>query len=192
MIRVRIKERKEKKFRNKKLMILFIIISLAFLVAAYNNQYYNIPKNSYKYAEEYGTCYKVQVGASPGAGVFLPSKTSSEWSNFINNHPASVTLGSSDYDGDGYDSDQCVTGTDCYDNNANAHPGQTSYFSTDRGDGSYDYNCDGSQTKHDPILCDSLNFGWSSIEGVIPSCGATGNYCKPGCVGCYSYTQPCN
>jgi len=34
---------------------------------------------------------------------------------------------------------------DCYDNNSNAKPGQTSYFTSSRGDGSFDYNCDGSE-----------------------------------------------
>jgi hypothetical protein len=32
---------------------------------------------------------------------------------------------------------------DCYDNNYDARPGQTSYFDTNRGDGSFDYNCSG-------------------------------------------------
>jgi hypothetical protein len=32
--------------------------------------------------------------------------------------------------------------TDCYDSNADAKPGQTTFYTTDRGDGSYDYNCD--------------------------------------------------
>ncbi len=36
--------------------------------------------------------------------------------------------------------------SDCYDSNANAFPGQTQVFSSDRGDGSYDYNCDGQST----------------------------------------------
>jgi len=36
--------------------------------------------------------------------------------------------------------------TDCYDGNANAKPGQTLYFITQRGDGSFDYNCSGSTT----------------------------------------------
>jgi hypothetical protein len=36
---------------------------------------------------------------------------------------------------------------DCYDSNANARPGQTSYFASNRGDGSFDYDCDGSVTK---------------------------------------------
>ncbi len=35
--------------------------------------------------------------------------------------------------------------SDCYDANANARPGQSSFFTTDRGDGSFDYNCDSSQ-----------------------------------------------
>jgi prepilin-type N-terminal cleavage/methylation domain-containing protein len=39
-----------------------------------------------------------------------------------------------------------TTSTDCYDSNANAYPGQTAWFSVDRGDGSYDYNCDGLST----------------------------------------------
>lgn len=32
---------------------------------------------------------------------------------------------------------------DCYDGNANAFPGQTKWFAQDRGDGSFDYNCNG-------------------------------------------------
>lgn len=41
-----------------------------------------------------------------------------------------------------------IIGTnDCYDSSANARPNQTAFFSTNRGDGSFDYNCDGSVTK---------------------------------------------
>jgi len=40
---------------------------------------------------------------------------------------------------------------DCYDSNANAKPGQTAYFTTHRGDNSFDYNCDGSSTYNDGI-----------------------------------------
>lgn len=36
---------------------------------------------------------------------------------------------------------------DCYDANANAKPGQTSYFTTNRGDGSFDYDCNGTEDK---------------------------------------------
>lgn len=62
-----------------------------------------------------------------------------------------------DADGDGYGNpsvtiQSCATtppsgyvanGSDCYDSNADAHPGQGTYFNVTRGDGSFDYNCDG-------------------------------------------------
>lgn len=38
-------------------------------------------------------------------------------------------------------------GTDCDDNNVNAHPGQTAYFGTPRANGTFDYNCDGTDEK---------------------------------------------
>ncbi|MEX2033002.1 MAG: hypothetical protein WD889_00375 [Candidatus Colwellbacteria bacterium] len=45
------------------------------------------------------------------------------------------------------------TGTnDCYDGNANAKPGQTSYFSSNRGDGSFDYDCNGSTSLSYPLM----------------------------------------
>jgi len=37
---------------------------------------------------------------------------------------------------------------DCYDSSSSAYPGQTSYFLQNRGDGSFDYNCDNSITKY--------------------------------------------
>lgn len=38
---------------------------------------------------------------------------------------------------------------DCYDQNTDAHPGQTQYFISQRGDGSFDYDCSGStQTQY--------------------------------------------
>ncbi len=50
---------------------------------------------------------------------------------------------------------------DCYDDNADVFPGQTAYFGTHRGDGSFDYNCDGSDEKRYtvqttfPMICTS-------------------------------------
>ena len=104
-----------------------------------------------------------------------------------------------DGDGDGYGSSsyQCLCAasgyydstlaTDCYDANANAYPGQTSYFTSNRGDGSYDYDCDGSESKQYTstyscstdwtcFSCDSYSSGWSSV----PSCGANGTW-RSGC-----------
>lgn len=44
---------------------------------------------------------------------------------------------------------------DCYDNNPNARPGQTNYYTSDRGDGSFDYNCDGNLTKKQVSVVES-------------------------------------
>ncbi len=75
---------------------------------------------------------------------------------------------------------------DCYDGNANARPYQTSYYTSHRGDSSYDYNCDSSQSKQYttvascsitlPEVCGG-NDGWS---GSAPSCGSAGTW-KTGC-----------
>jgi hypothetical protein len=69
---------------------------------------------------------------------------------------------------------------DCYDANLFANPNQTNYFSTDRGDSSFDYNCNsvedqllttvGSCTLEGPTC--TLVEGW---EGAVPSCGLQGN-----------------
>ncbi len=104
-----------------------------------------------------------------------------------------------DYDGDGYGSTSSTmscyqpTGyvansSDCYDYNAEAYPGATTYWRVNRGDSSYDYDCDGSQSKYytstyscstdwDGFSCDSYTNGWS---GSVPACGATGSY-RTGC-----------
>jgi hypothetical protein len=64
---------------------------------------------------------------------------------------------------------------DCYDSNANAKPGQTTCYTSNRGDGSFDYNCDSSQSN-----CNSCNTD-SSSQGSLP---------KRQCVSDYCYTDP--
>ena len=84
-----------------------------------------------------------------------------------------------------------VTGTnDCYDSNSSAKPGQTLYFSTDRGDASYDYDCSGTLTYNMPavsggnLVCNSqlMNFSYSYmlIAGQPPciSNPGTGDACS--------------
>lgn len=39
-----------------------------------------------------------------------------------------------------------ANGDDCYDGNGNAKPGQMEFFPMERGDGSFDYDCDGEET----------------------------------------------
>ncbi|MBT8492340.1 MAG: putative metal-binding motif-containing protein, partial [Deltaproteobacteria bacterium] len=60
-----------------------------------------------------------------------------------------------DTDGDGYGdpdasvdacnppADHVANDDDCYDDNAEVNPGQTGFFTTDRGDGSFDWDCSG-------------------------------------------------
>ncbi|MBI4173088.1 MAG: hypothetical protein HY519_00015 [Candidatus Aenigmarchaeota archaeon] len=71
-------------------------------------------------------------------------------------------------------------GTDCYDNNAKARPGQTQFFQINRGDGSYDYNCDGVQEKFVTATTNScLNVvnatTWcTNLASPAPTCGTKG------------------
>jgi hypothetical protein len=68
---------------------------------------------------------------------------------------SSCSNGYRDLDGDGYGAGSfgCYFGasgsnTDCYDSNSNARPSQSSYFTTHRGDSSYDYDCSGSENRN--------------------------------------------
>ena len=67
---------------------------------------------------------------------------------------------------------------DCYDKNRRARPDQRDYFAVHRGDGSFDYNCDGHQTRRflARAFCRvkenggcALASGWG--RGKIPKCG---------------------
>jgi hypothetical protein len=77
-----------------------------------------------------------------------------------------------------------TTKADCYDQNAEARPGQTEYFTVHRGDGSFDYNCNGQEEKQYPSvttercrsICSNFTPGW---ETSVPSCGAS-DYWLPG------------
>ena len=87
--------------------------------------------------------------------------------------------------------------TDCYDSNASAKPGQTSYFTQARGDGSFDYDCDGgTETKEFPnagtwgnscgISCavdctQATSNGQPGWSGTVPACGADGNFMDNAC-----------
>ncbi len=105
-----------------------------------------------------------------------------------------------DYDGDGFGDgsmSQCTcstsgyfdttNNTDCYDSNSNVYPGQTSYFTSSRGDGSYDYDCNGVQDKYytqNNGSCRGINLSFSDAcrmkrEGWAngsTACGASGPY----------------
>jgi hypothetical protein len=103
-----------------------------------------------------------------------------------------------DSDGDGYGvgSSSCLCspvgnltagqGGDCYDGNASARPGQSAWFTSHRGDGNHDFNCDGQQSKRYTTQSGSCAFfsnlcdggtGWS---GSPPACGTNGTW-RGGC-----------
>jgi cysteine-rich repeat protein len=70
------------------------------------------------------------------------------------------------------------TTTDCNDANPDVFPGQTQYFTSPiAGSTSYDYDCDGTQTKqYTAISSGACTFycggrGW--LTSVVPACGAT-------------------
>ena len=87
---------------------------------------------------------------------------------------------------------------DCYDRNAAAKPGQKAYFADHRGDGRFDYDCDGKvEAAHRessggcqsitrftiPIRC-WAEAGW---QGQAPDCGAFGRWlaeCDKGLFSC--------
>ena len=107
-----------------------------------------------------------------------------------------------DYDADGYGSSSvsgqcsCSTSgyytagvaTDCYDSNASANPAASSYSYYNRGDGSYDFNCDGASTQYSTAVytCSTSWTGWSCSgytsgwSGTAAACGAAGTW-KSGC-----------
>ena len=89
-----------------------------------------------------------------------------------------------DADGDGFQSDT-HGGTDCFDDNADAHPGQTAHFTVDRGDGGFDYDCDGAEsaellTTVGACTCDTGGGTYAlDTEGWVngdPGCGGAGYY----------------
>ena len=70
-----------------------------------------------------------------------------------------------------------LTATDCYDSNISAHPGQLNYYTVHRGDGSFDYDCSGSETKlwtelsGGCAIFGDLCSGIPGWDGSVPFCG---------------------
>lgn len=112
-----------------------------------------------------------------------------------------------DADGDGFGakvSGKCTCGksanyavennSDCYDGNKHAWPGQSSWFISHRGDGSFDYDCDGAETRKWILpggncstflgFCSATQKGF---KGGVPSCGKFGSFlndCDSGFFSC--------
>jgi hypothetical protein len=120
------------------------------------------------------------------------------------NYRPDLTSTTASADIDCTDSGEAQTGDpagDCYDSNGAAYPGATGWFTVDRGDGSYDYNCDGGELElydspangscfqGNVIFCiagwvDSSTSPASYWLGPIPSCGTTESFA----VNCHCFT----
>lgn len=93
-----------------------------------------------------GGAMVINTGASfkPGTGIWMLDSDSDLY-------PASTTqVAQAGSPGAGYVRKNTLTSAttvDCYDANALAKTGQANYYTVNRGDGSFDYNCDSSTTK---------------------------------------------
>lgn len=76
---------------------------------------------------------------------------------------------------------------DCYDENPEAHPGQMRFYSQHRGDGSFDFDCDGKSAKREDVTSagcrSSTTLGiptqcWADVgwQGQSPGCGEQGKW----------------
>jgi hypothetical protein len=120
-----------------------------------------------------------------------------------------------DADGDGYGAESssmtvcgaCPSGYierggDCYDSSAEVHPGQTKYFETGHGGGTFDYDCDGQQEPQYPEWkiencgCVSSVCTAVIVSNVVPcgaravQCSGAGSMCSA-CLNSTGYPQPC-
>ncbi|HMJ16477.1 MAG TPA: hypothetical protein VK524_33920 [Polyangiaceae bacterium] len=118
-----------------------------------------------------------------------------------------------DADGDGYGTETVrlrraaqpagfvANSLDCFDRNAEARPGQQKHFARHRGDGSFDYDCDGKESIQKDLLaggCKSITrftipircwaqAGW---QGKAPGCGDTGRWLSDCAVSTFSCDMP--
>lgn len=109
---------------NKKIMIGIIFVSVISLVLALD--YYNIDSGTEDKIDEHDNCKYVSADDGMSAeGVFVPTKTSGEWSAFRDNNPTDTSLssccgdGETDSgevcDGDSRTCEECCTQKECTD-----------------------------------------------------------------------------
>jgi len=170
------------------------------------------------FSENQGDCDDLDADINPGETEICGNSVDENCNSDLNEEDAIACDDYyRDYDSDGYGTptdSKCLCSADgyytsandndCYDYNSSANPAQGGYFSTSRGDGNYDYDCDNLQTKFDTTIgacsgavwiCTTSRTGWSSSS---PSCGISSNYvtsCDAGFTSCSektsSRTQSC-
>ncbi|MFT7517965.1 MAG: hypothetical protein ACI9MC_000089 [Kiritimatiellia bacterium] len=160
------------------------------------------------YTEHAGDCNDADPKINPGATEVCDRKDNDCDTKVDEEGASGCSTFYRDNDKDGYGdpkASKCLCSTestytstnknDCYDNNGSAKPGQTSYFGSNRGDGSWDFNCDGAQSKNRSAefkcsgavwVCASHTDGWL---GSVASCGVTGTWATD-CSGTFTGCDP--
>ena len=120
----------------------------------------------------------INAGATFKPGVFIWMTDAD-----ADGYPASTTqVAQAGSPGAGYVRKSTLTSastTDCYDSSSSAKPGQATYYTANRGDGSFDYNCDSSITKRrlncSAPVCDACTVTCAYIDasGEGTACGTT-------------------
>lgn len=147
------------------------------------------------YSERAGDCNDADSSVHPAATEVCGDGVDNDCDGTSDEAGASgCTTYYRDYDGDGYgtsSSSSCLCSssgyytsrysTDCYDYNSNAYPGASSWRSSHRGDGSFDYDCDGAQTRFYTVVgsCSAEFFSCSSTsgwQGSVAGCGTAASY----------------
>ena len=162
------------------------------------------------YISDYSDCDDYSAAVHPGATEVCDG-VDNDCDGLTDDDDSGVTGTSTYYadsDGDGY-GDASATAvscsapsgyvsndSDCYDSNADANPTQAGYFDVDRGDGSYDYDCNGVNDQQ--YTSRGSCGGWPActtyagwVTAVI-RCGRTDDYitsCSTDWTSCTEYAE---
>jgi hypothetical protein len=149
------------------------------------------------YSEDTGDCDDSDALVNPAATEACGDGQDNDCNGQVDEEGATdCEMWYTDNDSDGYGSTvgKCLCAssgvfrspykTDCYDGNSLANPASTTYSTTDRGDGDYDYNCDGVEDKFYPSkyscsawpLCGDYGTFTTGFKNSVASCGNSGTW----------------